>query len=48
MKFRQAVTPDFIERIANVKAGRAVDYREDSESSEAVAEDYDGDFDAEI
>ena len=52
MKFHQPVTPDFIERIANVKAGRAVDYREDDGASEAMTEDYeadyDGDFDAEI
>ena len=52
MKFRQPVTPDFIERIANVKAGRSVDYREDEGNVEAMSEyyeaDYDGDFDADI
>ena len=52
MKFRQPLTPDFRERIANLKAGRPVDYREDNGNVEAMSEDYeadhDGDFDAEI
>lgn len=52
MKFRQPVTLDFLDRIANVKAGRPVDFREDEGAdSESTTDDYgdefDGEFDAE-
>ncbi len=45
MRFRQPVTPDFLVRIANVKAGRPVDFTEGE--SGIMAEDYSGDFDGE-
>ncbi|MBQ6970773.1 MAG: RluA family pseudouridine synthase [Synergistaceae bacterium] len=49
MKFRQPVTPDFLDRIANVKAGRPVDFREDvSACADSASDDYDDDFDGEL
>ena len=49
MRFCQPVTPDFLARSANVKAGRAVDFRGDEGNlPEAVSDDYDDDFDGEF
>ena len=48
MRFRQTVTPDFLLRIANVKAGKPVDFSEGESgvAAEDYSDDYDGEFDA--
>lgn len=49
MKFRQNITPDFLLRIANVKAGRPVNFTENEiAGADSSSEDYGADYNGEV
>lgn len=50
MRFCQPITPDFLVRIANVKAGRPIDFAEGESvnTAEDYGDNFDGELDAEI